>query len=749
MKLLLLINKAEAAYVSRLKPMFGTAQVSVTTAVPENRFELQQMMDANKIDGAIVSNWEAAAAILGEKVKPPGVDGPGKTMFDYQGSCYVTNSGKRIVFINALQHLVSINYQSFITKRFIDKLVNPDIWYPQTEFIWTEVKDTAGFEAAKAYLESSLVVAVDIETGDGHAITEIGFCGIKDLTKEHGKYESCSFVISLGSMEAVHWMRELCLTSKPKIFHNGVYDNTHLLSWRTPVHNWLFDTLGCMHSTFPELPRDLAFTAAYWLRDVVFWKDEGKTQQYQDQLRYNARDVWATANTFLSWLLTGPEYSRANYALKFPELGPAVLAGLEGIRVDGAKRSSLSSAQGDIISTQLIAVQKMTWPTFNPNSVRDVKTLFQILGGKDATNTDVKAREKLAEKNPIASRIFGAIDAYKKASKLVGTYLNAPLYGERLLWAFNPFGTDSCRWSSSKSHLFLMDKSKYIHFGAQAQNLPPYAKKMLRSDEGFWLYEIDKKASESYCTALLSQCDALWEAVHNAPDFHCWNASLFFGIPFELLYDVVNHVVLQKDVRQLSKRVNHGANYCMGANVLVATMGEQKVWEAKALLIEAYTKTGNAKLLLDISNRMTAKDIAQFLLERFHEAYPELSKKWYPAIKREAAITGLLTSPSGWTRRCFGDPMKNKLDSNALIAHGPQHLSVMMLNRGIRKVFDELCGPNFRMHAQIHDSLLFSVRDGYEWMVNKVDEYLQTPITWKGKTLVIPNDVEPKKVYWK
>lgn len=746
MKLLLFVNKAEAAYISRLKPFMGTATVSLTTAVPENAFEVFSVLDKNGFDGAIVADWNAASKIMDVKIKAPGEDGQGKTLYDYQGSCIVSSTGKRIVIINALQTLVTIPYQPFVTRTFVEKVTVPERWFPQTKFVWEEIKDHAGFERAKDYLSSSLIISVDIETADNHKITEIGFCGIRVVD---GVYESCSFVISLNGLDALWRMRELCMLEPPKVFHNGCYDNTHLLTWRTPVNNWLFDTLGCMHSSYPELPRDLAFTAALHVRDVHFWKDEGGTGNYQDQLRYNARDVWATANAFAAWALQAPEYAHNNYALKAPELAIAVYMGIEGMQVDLAKRSQLSHDQHEILNMEMGKIQKMTWNEFNPNSPIQVKLLFQALGAKDVKTTDAKARKKLAEKSPIAARIFSSIDAWKKASKLVSTYLEAPVLGDRMLWSFNPFGTESCRWSSSQSHLFRMEGKKYKHFGAQAQNLPPYAKKMLRVEEGWWLYEIDKKASESYCTALLSGSDALWDAVHNSPDFHCHNCSLFFGIPFELLFDVTTGTVLQKPMRDLAKRVNHGANYCMGANVLVETMGASKVWEAKELLMKSYHANGNASLFNDIKGRHTPKDIAEFLLERFHAAYPELSRKWYPAIKREVAITGLLTSPSGWTKKCFGDPINNKLDANACVAHGPQHLSVMLLNKGLRAIFDTLVGPNLRLHAQIHDSVVFSVRVGYEYLTEEMDRLLRPEIQHKGKSLIIPNDVDGPKIHWK
>jgi hypothetical protein len=176
----------------------------------------------------------------------------------------------------------------------------------------------------------------------------------------------------------------------------------------------------------------------------------------------------------------------------------------------------------------------------------------------------------------------------------------------------------------------------------------------------------------------------------------------------------------------------------MGPGVLVDTMGEQKVWEAAKLLgLKGLTSNG----------------IAEYLLDRFHSTYPELKKIYYPKVIRDIVTTKMLTGATGWTRYCFGDPVKNKLDLNSYVAHVPQSLNAMSLNKAYMKVFYEIALPeaeNFRLHAQIHDSILFSFREGRTDLAEKVRSSMEIPISVVGcdgkeRNFTVPADLKAGK----
>jgi DNA polymerase I-like protein with 3'-5' exonuclease and polymerase domains len=740
MKLLLCISPDDQPYLMRLRQLLKSTGHVVTF----ESFELQSELEskAEGYDAIVTSNHLVAACAFGIKFKAPSANGTGATLDDYAGSITrLRRTSKEVLVLNPLSQLVTTDTGMFLTQRYLSKLFDKDRWFKQTAFSYEVVTTPDRYEVALDYLQGSSYIAVDIETGDGHKINCIGFCGFQ---LHAGVLESKAFVLPLNDEVAIAWMRQLCLLPIPKIFQNGMFDTTQLLTWRTPVSHWYWDTLGLFHSWYSELPRRLDFITSFLLRDVAFWKDDGKTGNLEDYYRYNARDCWATGNAFFAWFAEAPAWALSNYRIKFPEVYPCLQCGLEGIAVDSEAQEQMRKDQEAVLAKELASLQTMlAVPNFNPNSPKQVMALLHMLGSKDMTNADAKAMAKVSARHPLNALLLDKVIAYREASKLLSTYVNAPLYRGRLLYSINPFGTETGRMASKKSHLYFMTGSVFTSYGAQIQNMPPYAKKMLKADPGWVLCEIDKKSSESYCTAALSQDAKLWEVVHTAPDFHRANAELFFGVPA---------AEVSKDLRQLSKRVNHGANYNMGEGVLVETMGEANVWKAKALLLETYLKRSDPeakKLLAQLQLCTSLKSVAGFLLGRFTAAYPRIKGQWYGEVVQEVISTKMLTNPSGWTRYCFADPSKDKRALNAYVAHGPQHLSVELLNVGFRQIFEELqSSDSFRLKAQIHDSIFFQYREGREDLVDKAEKMLRTEIVVHGKKLVIPNDATYGKTFW-
>jgi hypothetical protein len=204
----------------------------------------------------------------------------------------------------------------------------------------------------------------------------------------------------------------------------------------------------------------------------------------------------------------------------------------------------------------------------------------------------------------------------------------------------------------------------------------------------------------------------------------------------------------------------------MGPGVLVDTMGLDKIWEARKLLGLPYKDP---------------KEIASYLLSQFHKTYPRIAGAYYVSVINEIGTSGRLTSRAfhhtefnirsydstvyidrgDWTRYCFGRPDKNKSDLNAYVAHCPQSLNARTLNEAFLKVFYEIALPNpgtFRLHAQIHDSILFSFAAGREHHAEEVRKCMEIPVTVRDvsgtyRTFTVPaalkiGTVEKPAVYW-
>jgi hypothetical protein len=177
----------------------------------------------------------------------------------------------------------------------------------------------------------------------------------------------------------------------------------------------------------------------------------------------------------------------------------------------------------------------------------------------------------------------------------------------------------------------------------------------------------------------------------------------------------------------------------MGWRVLINTMGEEKIWEAKALL--------------KLPARYMLKDVAEYLLDRFHKTYPALSKVFYAGIVSEILTTSKLTSKAvhhkdwavctapayatPYVRHCFADPSKSKHALNSYIAHVPQSLNAKTLNAAYMKVFYDIAlnedhSRDFKLGPQIHDSILFQFREGHEALTTKVKQCMEIPVTITG-----------------
>jgi hypothetical protein len=95
----------------------------------------------------------------------------------------------------------------------------------------------------------------------------------------------------------------------------------------------------------------------------------------------------------------------------------------------------------------------------------------------------------------------------------------------------------------------------------------------------------------------------------------------------------------------------------------------------------------------------------------------------------------MLKSPSGHTRYFFGDIDKKYQIFSSAVAHGPQHLTGAVLNKGFWKIWQlQKANPkDIRMKAQIHDSSLnqFRVERKDEFVKEIHDRVLKIPVDYK------------------
>jgi len=650
------------------------------------------------------------------------------SLYDYAGSCFTLPAAKmgtphdiKVLILNPLNHLVRTPEGRFVFKRFISKITRPADWFPQTSFTW-QVWKPSDSAALLAKFGSAKLLAVDIETyrGDEHRrIHCVGYCALFADGSTH------SVVVPFKDMLALDFCRKLNASRPPKIFQNGLYDNLYFLRWNIPVHNWLYDTQHLFHSWYSELPKRLDFITAFAVRDIRYWKDDSAGGEFE-LFEYNARDCWATMNAWCSLILEVPDWALENYLQEFPLVFPCLHMEADGLSLDQQKFLAAKAEAEAKLEVQRKRLEAWFGESFNPGSPDQCKRLLKVLGMGDVESADAKAMSACAAVHPFNELIVSAILAYRKQAKLLSTYFVwDKFWNGRLYYKLNPAGTDTGRLASSESSFWT---------GLQIQNIPQgtAVKSWIKADDGWLLAEGDYAQSEARCVGYLSGCNALIELVESDKDYHSWNASKFFGVPYE---------EVTKPLRNLSKRVNHGSNYSMGAAVLLETMGPKAVAEAR--------------ILLKLPAKWTLIQVCQHLLRTYELTYPEVKKDWYDAVKREIKMTKKLVSALGWTRYFFADPTASKPAMNAAVAHGPQNLSVAIINRVLYKiwhstVYGDLRG-RVRLKAQIHDSIFYAYKgdDVPEIMRERMKHPIPvTGVDGQTRTMLIPPDMNSGEVYW-
>jgi len=758
-KLLFLGTPEDQPYLPRLKRLCNTSSVMAALTPISTWYEVKAFCTKSNISG-VLSDSVKLLKILTQ-------DDSAK-IDEYAGS-YFRRDNIEVVFIDPLPQLVSLPYGEFVARRYISKLTDPDTWNRYPAFSYT-VGTPDKIEGIYHDFKSASLIAVDIETVKLNlAITSIAYTAVfLDGSGIGGAPRLSSFVLEMDSEYSLAWMRKFNSLPNRKVFQNGKYDNSYLLRYNAAVENWFFDTATAFHSWYTELPKDLAMLSSFFHREGRYWKQMSSGNS-AERLEYNCRDTFATAIVACEWLLQAPVWAVTNYRQEFPVNFPCILAEMTGIKRDMEMFGIARAQIEDLIKVKSDRLDTMLGVKgFNVNSNPQMKQLMTVLGCGDiaADSCDEKGLNKAAFRHPLIAHITELIVGLPTAQyaeefgirglrKLKSTYLRTDEdikkkgdrgYKElngRILWSLNPHGTDTGRLASKEHHFWC---------GLQGQNIPRgvEVKQTLVADAGFRIAEVDLEQAESRDTAHIAGCESLISAVSGSRDFHSVNASAFFGVSYESIYSDTTKKTLDKVLRDLAKRVNHGANYNMGANVLVETMGLKNIYKAAAALgLPAY---------------YTPKQIAEYLLSCFHKVYPELQKVYYTGIVHEIKTTRMLVSKAvhdspyhvaGWVRYCFSDPEKDKRALNAYVAHAPQSLNAMTLNKAFMRVFYEIAinplyRDHFRLLAQIHDSILFQFREGYGFLADRVKTIMEIPVSvtaydGKTRTFTVPAAIKAGK----
>lgn len=756
LNVLLQISKDDTSYINLLKPMINNAimKVSVNNTTPVTLTEVV-MRAREKKATAVMVTCPALLTLLVGKSRQQSLD-------DYAGSI-IERHNIEFLILPPLKHIITVPYGKFLYVRYISKLTSPGKWLKIPEFTW-ELFHPNNTDSLIDTFASATFMSCDIETGKAtdRIITCVGFTAV---TIVNNSFSVRTVVVPFNDMYNIYFIRSLLSLAVMKVFQNGKYDNIYLLRFACPTVNWGGDTINLFHSWYSEMPKDLAFISTFTLRKWQFWKDESNTNDEMEYFAYNAKDCFATAMSWLSMVREVPDWVWVNYYQEFPLVFPCLQAELTGLKRDNIAMNLEEVKFNKSMDERLARLRKLVSnPFYNPSSPPQTVKLFAILGSGDVTQTGDKERDKVMDRHPINRRILMEIKNYREDRKLVSSYLkdgypptNVAMRDQtkswhgRIFFALNPHGTDTAR---------LASKSSAFWCGWQIQNIPRdredvQVKAGIIADDDFFFGEVDYEQNEARGTAYLSGDTNLINTVDDiSKDFHANNASEFFGIPYSEIVKstptldaegkVISyiHKVLNKPVRQLSKNTNHGANYNMGAGVMLITMGIANVRKAAQLL--------------NLPKQWTLERVCGYLLERYELRFPVVKGQWYEKVIQDVLTTNMLVGPTGWTRYCFSDPSKSKHALNAYVAHPPQSLGAMQLNKAYMKVFFNVAlkyPEDFKLGPQIHDSILFQYRKGRKDIALAVKSEMKVSIPVKDtfgitRTLTVPTSLKGEATSW-
>lgn len=754
-------TEEDRSFLPYLKPYIGTEQCFIRTQPITTLYEIESYCSSKGINRVLTTSSTLLQKLAGRD--------KAVSLSDFEGS-YFKRNGIEYVILNPLEQVMTVPYGKFLLERFVSKLTQPAKWLESPQFQWRIIKTQADFDFALDWLSQSIIIGTDIETfKDPLSIRCVGYTGLR--MSQDGTLSTFSFVIPLTGMWELECVRRINELPIPKALQNGKYDHSYFARYGVPCDSWFWDTATMMHCWYCELPKDLGSLQAFFVRNAAYWKDLAETNDLEQYYLYNAKDTWATVLVVWAWIHQAPEWAKTNYIKEFPINFPAHLSEMTGIDRDMERLEHARKQIDAAIDRKLASLNNILGTeNFNVNSPIQMKALFKTLGCSDMPSQDDKHMAKAAFRHPLNARIIDLIRGVPKSDdpelagiralrKIKSTYLRtdaditktskggAKEFKGKILSSLIPHGTDSGRLASREHHFWC---------GLQLQNMPTGAlvKQTLRAPNGFYFGESDLEQAETRDTAYITGDPNLIAAVNSPHDFHSLNTSAFFGVAYDSVYNDELKKVINKALRKLAKRVNHGANYNMGATVMVDTMGEKAIYEAARLL--------------GLGRGLTAVAIAEYLLEQFARTYPVVRHDYQQWVISTVVATHMLVGATGWTRYCFSDPRKNKPALNSYIAHSPQSLNAMVLNEAYMTVFYDIAmnptyGPHFRLVGQIHDSIPFFYREGHEYLCDMVKERMEIPVTVKDikgveRTFTVPaalkigktdaDGVLKRAIYW-
>lgn len=578
----------------------------------------------------------------------------------------------------------------------------------------TNIRVDPSFEEVLSFLHRRPErLAIDIET-----LGEFGTPQVHTRCIGFSWTKFDAFVIPLISKNTHHWGQDqelAILTALDKLLQspdvnftlqNGPFDTTVIAKeLGLQVKNYDRDTMFMHHLLYPELPKDLGFLSSIYTDHPMYWGYN----------RANDEDTWKYCG--MDCLVTFEVQEELRDELKqrgmlefyqkvvHPTVRALIRVQSRGVLIDTEARDIIATATRKEMDEVLSKIHTTLGFELNPSSPKQVMELVydkwqlpkQVKPGTRGVTTDEDALKALCRKTTDATKIeiLKSIISFRQKRVLLGTFTDMGLDRGRVRTSYNPGGTVTGRLSSSGT---------YDGFGGNLQNIPrgPF-RRIFRADDGKVLIKADLSQAEYRVLIWRARISRVIERLQD-PTFsiHYWNAS-------ENIYRVPRAEVTKKMYDE-AKNGTYAANYGVGP-LKVSRMYDMEL------------------------------DKAKFIIERYHEAVPEIQGVYQHEIRELLQTTRCLVNPLG-RERIFQGRMDEEL-YRAGYSHYCQSTVADVINLALVELEN---GPDWlEVLLQVHDEIVCQVPlESLQEGVERVRSAMAVPLVFPevSTPLVIPVEIK-------
>lgn len=369
--------------------------------------------------------------------------------------------------------------------------VKPIYWAPPT-FDQARLKLTSWLAQADGGRAVRLACDVETTLRSGGILGCIGFA------------DSVNFAMSIPFMKRTPtgfdswWTLEqeavlLRLIAKvlthPRILIEGqnfIYDAQYIYKWLGVLPRCDFDSMLAFHLLFPGVEKGLDYLSSLFCQYHRYWKDDGKEWDVagttiENLLSYNCEDLVRTFEICDALRVLIPQFKMEEQWLWVQRKRDLALRMMiRGVPIDRKRKEQLGfellDARAEIDKRLEYIIPQGVVPTKAPTpwyrSAQQTKWVLGEFLGMDlpkdrktkSVTTGKEALNDLPKKYPEWSTLFDLLATTRSVGVFISTFILATIDADgRMRSSFNPAGTETFRWSSSKNA---------FGGGGNMQNLP-------------------------------------------------------------------------------------------------------------------------------------------------------------------------------------------------------------------------------------------------------------------------------------